>query len=77
LTEPNSTQPLSGDDAKPLEKNESASGTLLVKIAQLIGIEPSNQLLPYVVVDVDKNEVIVKATSMDSQSYFFQNRAVL
>jgi hypothetical protein len=54
------------------------SGTLLVRVAEIVGLA-SNKLegLTYVLIEVDKNEVVIKANQADAKSIHFQQKATL
>ena len=54
-----------------------ASGTLLVRVSEIMGVSPQPSGLPYVLIEVDKNEVVVKASSSDSRSVHLQQKATL
>lgn len=53
----------------------AASGTLLVRVAEIMGLAPQANALPYVLAEVDKDEVVIKASSADSRSIHFQQKA--
>ena len=49
-----------------------------MKVAEISGLDLSNaEELPYVLIEVDKNEVLIKASSLDTKSIHFQQRAIL
>ena len=58
--------------------NAIAEGTLLVKVAEIVGMDLSKaEELPYVLIEVDKNEVLIKASSMDTKSIHLIQKATL
>lgn len=53
-------------------------GKLMVRVAEIVGLNLSSaEELPYVLIEVDKNEVLIKSSSIDSKAIHLMQKATL
>ena len=74
-----SSTALSGPSTEiPLHPSSGwTGGTLLMKLVEIVGIPVENpDALPYVLMEMDKNEVLIKPSSFNPKAIQFQHRAI-